>query len=125
MQYNKWEADGSICVQDSLSEVEPDLELELELEDAHDSRVVRESLSESDTMPCGSKKLAAPSLYGWSVDSVRVFCRCEHFFFCSHAYVCPFYKTGDDAVSEPNWRQLHHTDNHARTHLLLQSNAYE
>ena len=73
MQYNKWEADGSICVQDSLSEVEPDLELEpeleleleLELEDAHDSRVVRESLSESDTMPCGSKKLAAPSLYGW------------------------------------------------------------
>ena len=55
MQYNKWEADGSICVQDSLSEVEPDLELEpeleleleLELEDAHDSRVVRESLSES------------------------------------------------------------------------------
>ena len=50
MQYNKWEADGSICVQDSLSEVEPDLELELELEDAHDSRVVRESLSESDTM---------------------------------------------------------------------------
>ena len=89
MQYNKWEADGSICVQDSLSEVEPDLELEpeleleleLELEDAHDSRVVRESLSESDTMPCGSKKLAAPSLYGWSVDSVRVFCRCERLFF--------------------------------------------
>ena len=32
MQYNTWEADGSICVQDSLSEVEPDLELELELE---------------------------------------------------------------------------------------------
>ena len=53
MQYNKWEADGSICVQDSLSEVEPDLELEPELE------------LESDTMPCGSKKLAAPSLYGW------------------------------------------------------------
>ena len=106
MQYNKWDKDGSICVQDSLlevhPEVEPELQLQLQLEDAHDSRVVRESLLESDTMPCGSKKLPTPSVYGWSVDSARVFCCCAFCFFCSHAYVCSFYETGDSAASEPN-----------------------
>ena len=54
-------------------ELELELEPELELEDRHDSNVVRESASESDPEVGEFKKLAAPSLYGWSVDNVRVF----------------------------------------------------
>jgi len=45
MQYNKWDKDGSICVQDLLLEVHPEVEPELELEPELENLNARQSVT--------------------------------------------------------------------------------